>query len=212
MAINEGLAIFVKIFNMTLKSIALVFATQNKNKAYEIQGLLPSHVIVKTLQDIGCDDDIPEDQPDLAGNALQKARYIYEKFNVNCFADDTGLEIEALNGEPGVYSARYAGEEKDSEKNMDLVLEKLKNHSNRKAQFRTAIALILDGEEYVFEGTVKGEIRHERSGEKGFGYDPIFEPENYGKTFAEMSLEEKNERSHRGRAIEKLSVFLNKQL
>jgi XTP/dITP diphosphohydrolase len=193
---------------MTSKSVELVFATQNKNKAYEIQGLLPEHVIVKTLQDIGCDDDIPEDQPDLVGNALQKARYIYEKFNVNCFADDTGLEIESLNGEPGVFSARYAGQERDSEKNMDLVLEKLSKHSDRKAQFRTAIALILGGEEYLFEGKVKGEIRHERSGEKGFGYDPIFEPENYGKTFAEMTLEEKNERSHRSRAIAKLAEFL----
>lgn len=196
---------------MTFKTRALVFATQNKNKAYEIQGLLPSTAVVKTLQDIGCDDDIPENQPDLAGNALQKARYVYEKYNVDCFADDTGLEIEALNGEPGVYSARYAGAEKSSDKNMDLVLEKLKDQSNRKAQFRTAIALILDGKEYLFEGTVKGEIRHERSGEKGFGYDPIFEPENYGKTFAEMSLEEKNDRSHRGRAIEKLGAFLEKQ-
>ncbi|HZH87128.1 MAG TPA: non-canonical purine NTP diphosphatase [Brumimicrobium sp.] len=193
---------------MTTPSIELVFATQNKNKAYEIQGLLPAHIVVKTLQDIGCNDDIPEDQPDLARNALQKARYIYEKFNVNCFADDTGLEIEALNGEPGVYSARYAGSEKDSQKNMDLVLEKLNNQSNRKAQFRTAIALILDGKEHLFEGKVKGEIRKERSGEKGFGYDPIFEPENYGKTFAEMTLDEKNERSHRGRAIEKLAAFL----
>lgn len=195
---------------MTSK-VELVFATQNKNKAYEIQGLLPSNVVVKTLQDINCDDDIPEDQPDLAGNAMQKARYIYEKFNVNCFADDTGLEIEDLNGEPGVYSARYAGPEKDSEKNMDLVLEKLKTKSNRKAQFRTAIALILEGEEYLFEGNVEGEIRKERSGEKGFGYDPIFEPEQYGKTFAEMTLEEKNQRSHRGRAIEKLGEFLERR-
>lgn len=193
---------------MTSNKIELVFATQNKNKAYEIQGLLPSNISVKTLQDIGCDDDIPEDQPDLAGNALQKARYVYEKFNVNCFADDTGLEIEALNNEPGVYSARYAGPEKDSEKNMDLVLEKLGGNSNRKAQFRTAIALILDGKEYLFEGKVIGEIRHERTGGKGFGYDPIFEPENYGKTFAEMTKEEKNERSHRGRAIEALGEFL----
>ena len=196
---------------MTSNKIELVFATQNKNKAYEIQGLLPANTLVKTLQDIGCDDDIPEDQPDLAGNAMQKARYVYEKFNVNCFADDTGLEIEALNNEPGVYSARYAGPEKDSEKNMDLVLERLKDKSNRKAQFRTAIALILDGKEYLFEGKVIGEIRNERCGGKGFGYDPIFEPENYGKTFAEMSKEEKNERSHRGRAIEALGEFLKNQ-
>src|SRR5690554_26084 len=196
---------------MTSHQIELVFATQNKNKAYEIQGLLPKHIVVKTLKDIDCYDDIPEDEPDLAGNALQKARYIYKKFKVNCFADDTGLEIEVLNNEPGVFSARYAGPEKDSEKNMDLVLEKLKNQSNRKAQFRTAIALILNGEEFLFEGKVQGEIRHDRSGQKGFGYDPIFEPENYGKTFAEMTLEEKNERSHRGRAIEKLAVFLGER-
>ena len=196
---------------MILESIELVFATQNKNKAYEIQGLLPANTVVKTLQDIGCEDDIPEDQPDLTGNALQKARYIYDKYNVDCFADDTGLEINALNGEPGVFSARYAGPEKDSQKNMDLVLEKLNNFSDRKAQFRTVIALILDGREYVFEGKVVGDIRFKKSGEKGFGYDPIFEPENYGKTFAEMSLEEKNQRSHRGRAIEKLGAFLEKQ-
>lgn len=194
---------------MTSKKHEIVFATQNKNKAYEIQGLLPNHIVVKTLSDIGCEDDIPEDQPDLAGNALQKARYIYDKYNVDCFADDTGLEISALNGEPGVYSARYAGPEKDSEKNMDLVLKKLENFSDRKAQFRTVIALIFEGREYLFEGKVVGDIRMERSGQEGFGYDPIFEPENYGKTFAEMTKDEKNERSHRGRAIEALSEFLN---
>src|SRR5690554_503302 len=194
---------------MTSHQIELVFATQNKNKAYEIQGLLPKHIVVKTLKDIDCYDDIPEDEPDLAGNALQKARYVYDKFNVDCFADDTGLEIEVLNGEPGVFSARYAGPEKDSEKNMDLVLEKLKIYSDRKAQFRTVIALILEGREYLFEGIVVGEIRKERRGKEGFGYDPIFEPEDYGKTFAEMTLDEKNERSHRGRAIEALSEFLN---
>ncbi|WP_317133898.1 RdgB/HAM1 family non-canonical purine NTP pyrophosphatase [Brumimicrobium oceani] len=196
---------------MASQQIELIFATQNKNKALEIQGLLPSNTVVKTLQDINCDDDIPEDQPDLAGNALQKARYVYEKFNVNCFADDTGLEIDALDNEPGVFSARYAGPEKDSEKNMDLVLKKLADNTNRKAQFRTAIALILDGKEYLFEGKVIGEIRKQRSGAKGFGYDPIFEPENYGKTFAEMSLEEKNERSHRSRAIAALGEFLSKK-
>src|SRR5690554_238040 len=193
---------------MTSKKLELIFATQNKNKAYEIQGLLPEHVTVKSLIDIGCKDDIPEEQPDLAGNALQKARYIYDKFNVNCFADDTGLEISALNGEPGVYSSRYAGPENDSEKNIDLVLSKLANYIDRKAQFRTVIALILDGREYLFEGKVVGDIRTERNGSNGFGYDPIFEPENCGKTFAEMSKEEKNERSHRARAIAYLGEFL----
>lgn|SRR5690554_6087157 len=196
---------------MQTKNTELVFATQNQNKAKEIQGLLPSNFTVKTLKDIACTDDIPEEQPDLAGNALQKARYVYDKYNVDCFADDTGLEIDALDGEPGVFSARYAGSEKDSEKNMDLVLEKLKKFTDRKAQFRTVIALIFEGREYLFEGIVVGEIREERSGKEGFGYDPIFEPENYGKTFAEMTLEEKNKRSHRGRAIEKLSDFLKTQ-
>ncbi|PKR79737.1 non-canonical purine NTP pyrophosphatase [Brumimicrobium salinarum] len=193
---------------METKKRSLVFATQNQNKAKEIQGLLPDYVQVKTLKDIQCTDDIPETQPDLAGNALQKARYIYDKYNVDCFADDTGLEIDALNGEPGIYSARYAGPEKDSEQNMDLVLKKLSQYTDRKAQFRTVIALILDGKEYLFEGIVIGEIRKERCGMEGFGYDPIFEPENYGKTFAEMSLSEKNQRSHRSRAIEKLKDFL----
>lgn len=193
---------------MTSKKLELIFATQNKNKAYEIQGLLPEHVTVKSLIDIGCKDDIPEEQPDLAGNALQKARYIYDKFNVNCFADDTGLEISALNGEPGVYSSRYAGPENDSEKNIDLVLSKLANYTDRKAQFRTVIALILDGREYLFEGKVVGDIRAERSGLNGFGYDPIFEPENCGKTFSEMFKDEKNKCSHRARAIASLNEFL----
>lgn len=194
---------------MSKKTITLVFATQNDNKAKEIQSLFPEHIVVKTLKDIGCDKDIPENQPDLKGNALDKAKYVVEHYNTNCFADDTGLEIEALNGEPGVFSARYAGPEKDSEKNMDLVLEKLKNQSNRKAQFRTVIALILDGETYFFEGIVKGEIRKERVGEDGFGYDPIFEPENCGRTFAEMTMEEKNRMSHRGRALEKMVDYFN---
>lgn len=195
---------------MESKLLELVFATQNKNKALEIQNLLPKKVRIKTLKEMNCFDDIPEDQPTLEGNALQKARYVFEKFGVNCFADDTGLEVEALNGAPGVYSARYAGEEKNENKNMELVLQNLKKSSNRKAQFRTVIALIVEGKEYVFEGVVKGEIRKEKSGSKGFGYDPIFEPEEYGKTFAEMSLNEKNERSHRGRAIKSLSSFLEK--
>jgi XTP/dITP diphosphohydrolase len=194
---------------MSKETITLVFATQNDNKAKEIQSLLPQNIVVKTLKDIGCDEDIPENQPDLKGNALDKAKYVVDHFNSNCFADDTGLEIEALNGEPGVYSARYAGPEKDSQKNMDLVLEKLKDQSNRTAQFRTVIALVLDGETHFFEGIVKGEIREERAGGDGFGYDPIFEPENCGRTFAEMSMEEKNTMSHRGRAIEKMVAFFN---
>lgn len=193
---------------MNLTTKELIFATHNDNKASEIQGLLPTHFKVKTLKEIGCFEDIPEEEPTLEGNALQKARYVFEKYGKDCFADDTGLEIEALNGEPGVYSARYAGSEKESEKNMDLVLKNLKNKGNRKAQFRTVIALILNRKEYLFEGIVTGEIRTERTGEKGFGYDPIFEPENCGKTFAQMNIEEKNKMSHRSRAIKKLSDFL----
>lgn len=194
---------------MSKETITLVFATQNANKAKEIQSLLPSHVVVKTLSEIGCTDEIPETQPDLQGNALQKAKYVRDKYRVNCFADDTGLEIDALNGEPGVYSARYAGPEKNSEKNMDLVLQKLKDQPSRKANFRTVVALLLDDETHFFEGIVNGEIRNKRVGNDGFGYDPIFEPENCGRTFAEMSMDEKNRMSHRGRAIEKMVTFFN---
>jgi XTP/dITP diphosphohydrolase len=186
----------------------LIFATQNENKVAEIQKLMPKHIEVLSLKDIHCADDIPEEEPTLEGNALVKARFIAEKYNVNCFSDDTGLEIDALDGAPGVISARYAGEEKNSEKNMDLVLKNLANQTNRKAQFRTAIALIANGKEHVFEGIVKGEIRTEKTGSQGFGYDPIFEPENCGKTFAEMSTTEKNKMSHRGRALEKMVQFL----
>jgi len=187
----------------------LIFATQNQNKASEIQKLMPSMVQIQTLQDIGCMVDIPEISKTLEGNALIKARYIWEKYKLNCFADDTGLEIESLNGEPGVFSARYAGEEKNAEANMNLVLTNLMTHQNRKAQFKTVIALILDGEEYLFQGIVEGEITKEKSGEKGFGYDPIFKPNQSTKTFAEMTMEEKNQISHRGRAIQKLVEFLS---
>lgn len=189
----------------------LIFATANQNKVKEIQKVMPEGIIVKSLRDIGCEDDIPETAPTLEGNALQKARYVFEKFGVNCFSDDTGLEIFSLNNEPGVYSARYAGEQKNSEANMDLVLQKLRGEKNRDAQFRTSVALILNGKEYTFEGKVLGVIRNERSGVEGFGYDPIFEPENCGRTFAEMSLEEKSKMSHRARAIEKMTHFLSKQ-
>jgi len=188
----------------------LVFATQNENKATEIQGLLPDNFIVQTLADIGCNEDIPEEQPTLKGNALQKARYVFEKYEVNCFADDTGLEVDALNGEPGVLSARYAGPAKDSQHNMDLLLKNLKDSPERKARFRTVIALIINGTEYTFEGQVEGEIAHERRGEEGFGYDPIFLPEGNNRSFAQMSLEEKNKMSHRSRAIAKLAAFLSK--
>ena len=187
----------------------LVFATQNQHKVKELQHLMPEHINVMSLKDIGCEEDIPETAETLEGNASMKSAYVIEKFGGNCFADDTGLEIEALNGEPGVYSARYAGEEKDPDKNMDLVLEKLQGKGNRNARFRTVISLVIDGKEYLFEGFVNGTIKKEKSGTKGFGYDPIFQPEGYDITFSEMSINEKNRISHRGRAVQKLIEFLN---
>jgi XTP/dITP diphosphohydrolase len=187
----------------------LVFATHNHNKAHEIQALLNDQIELITLDEIQCFEEIPETAATLEGNAKMKAAYVVEQFNMNCFADDTGLEIEALNNEPGVYSARYAGEDRDPEKNMALVLEKLRDKSNRKARFRTVISLYWEGEFHEFEGIVKGEITTEKSGAKGFGYDPIFKPENSEKTFAEMDLTEKNTMSHRARAFEKMVAFLN---
>ena len=186
----------------------LVFATQNNNKAKEIQAILPKYFKVQTLTEIGCLEDIPETSETLEGNASQKSKYVVDKFNVNCFADDTGLEIEALDGEPGIYSARYAGSERSAELNMNLVLEKLKGTENRKAQFRTVISLIIDGQEHLFEGIAKGEITESKSGKEGFGYDPIFKPLGFNKTFSEMTMEEKNEISHRAIAVKKLVSFL----
>jgi len=187
----------------------LVFATHNHNKAHEIQALLNDQIELITLDEIQCFEEIPETAATLEGNAKMKAAYVVEQFNMNCFADDTGLEIEALNNEPGVYSARYAGEDRDPEKNMALVLEKLRDKANRKARFRTVISLYWEGEFHEFEGIVEGEITTEKSGAKGFGYDPIFKPENSEKTFAEMDLTEKNTMSHRARAFEKMVAFLN---
>lgn len=189
----------------------LIFATHNHNKAKEIQSLVPSGIQILTLDDIECRTEIPETSPTLEGNANQKMQFIIDHYNVNCFADDTGLEIEALNGEPGVYSARYAGEMKDPNLNMDLVLSKLNGIENRSARFRTVIALYLNGKKYQFEGIVNGRITLSKSGKDGFGYDPIFEPENCGKTFAEMDLSEKNLVSHRARAFTKMIEFLNQQ-
>lgn len=186
----------------------LVFATHNHNKAKEIQSIMPEGIEVITLDELQCNEDIPETEKTLEGNAKLKAQYIVNQFDMNCFADDTGLEIDALNGEPGVYSARYAGETRNSDDNMNLVLEKLEGSKNRNAQFRTAIALYWDGEMHLFEGIVKGRIIEEKRGNDGFGYDPIFEPENSGKTFAEMSLEEKSTISHRARAVAKMIEFL----
>ena len=188
----------------------IVFASNNKNKVQEIQNQVPESIQIVTLEEIGCFEDIEETGTTLEENAIIKANYVTEKYDLPCFADDTGLEIEALNGEPGVYSARYAGEEKNSEANMQKVLENLNGVSNRKAQFKTVIALNINSKQYLFTGTVEGEIRNEQKGANGFGYDPIFEPEYLGKTFAEMTLEDKNKMSHRGRAVEKLIEFLTR--
>lgn len=189
--------------------MSLVFATNNKHKLEEISHLLEGTYEIIPLEAIGCHDDIPEDHETLEENALQKARYIKEHYGCDCFADDTGLEIEALNGQPGVYSARYAGPAKDSKANMQKVLDNMQNQANRKACFRTIIALILDGQEYLFEGRVDGEILTEQHGSAGFGYDPIFRPEGFKESFAEMDLDTKNSISHRGRAVSKLVDFLN---
>uniref|UniRef100_UPI00321719D4 non-canonical purine NTP diphosphatase n=1 Tax=uncultured Draconibacterium sp. TaxID=1573823 RepID=UPI00321719D4 len=186
----------------------LVFATNNKHKLEELQAILGDHFKLLSLADIDCNEEIPEDQATLEGNASQKAFFVYEKFGYNCFADDTGLEIDALNGEPGVYSARYAGEEKSAEANMKKALQKLSKINNRKARFRTVISLIIKGEEKQFEGIVDGEILNEKRGGSGFGYDPIFQPEGFNVSFAEMELSDKNKISHRGRAVRKLVDYL----
>ncbi len=188
--------------------VELVFATNNQHKLKEVQALLGNHFRLLSLVDIGFDDEIPEDFDTLQDNALQKARFIHSRFGYNCFADDTGLEVEALNGEPGVYSARYAGEAKNPHDNIVKLLKNLVGVKHRRAQFRTVIALILNGNEYLFEGNVDGEIIEEGRGGDGFGYDPIFLPEGYNQTFAEMPLELKNQISHRGRAVAKLVDFL----
>ncbi len=190
----------------------IIFATQNPNKVYEIQVQLPKEIKVKSLLDLAYEKELEETQNTLEGNALQKARFVHQKFGKDCFADDTGLEVEALNGEPGVYSARYAGEEKSFDANMDKLLKELENSKNRNAQFRTVIALIFKGREYVFEGICKGEITIERKGAKGFGYDPIFKPINSIQTFAEMDLIAKSKISHRGLAFSQLIQFLNEQM
>lgn len=188
----------------------LVFATNNLHKLEEVQSKVGYSFKILSLSDINCHDDIEETGLTLDENASIKSTFIHQKFRLDCFADDTGLEIEALNNEPGVYSARYSGD-RDFVKNMNLVLEKLKGQTNRKARFRTVISLILNHKEYFFEGIVNGNIRTEPSGNAGFGYDPIFEPDGYDITFAEMDLAEKNKISHRGIATQKLIDFLNQQ-
>lgn len=186
----------------------LIFATGNPNKVKEVKAILDGHIEVKSMKEIGCTDDIPETSPTLEGNAILKANYLKEHYKVDCFSEDTGLEIESLNGEPGVYSARYGGDNTNANKNMELVLSKLEGIENRKAQFRTVIALIQKGQTHLFEGIVKGHISTEKSGHQGFGYDPIFVPDGYDISFAEMDSNTKNKISHRGQAIRKLTHFL----
>ncbi len=187
----------------------LTFATNNPHKIDELRRIAGSDLSVRSLADIGCSDDIPETAPTLEGNALQKARYIYEKYGCDCFADDTGLEVDALGGAPGVRTARYAGDHHDSRANMAKLLDRMQGLADRRARFRTVIALILGGKEYTFDGTVEGEILTEPRGEHGFGYDPVFRPLGWTRTFAEATAEEKNAVSHRARATAKLIEFLN---
>jgi len=188
----------------------IIFATNNDHKLHEVSEYLNNTYKIVSLKEIGCFDDIPETADTLEGNALLKARYVHERFGKDCFADDTGLEVEALNNAPGVYSARYAGADKDAGANMRKLLAELSDEPNRKARFRTVIALIKGGKEYLFEGEVRGIILHEPKGVNGFGYDPVFMPENYDKSFAELDLSVKNTISHRANAVKKLVDFLQK--
>jgi XTP/dITP diphosphohydrolase len=189
----------------------LIFATNNKHKIREISDLLNDRFIILGLADVSITDDIPEDSDNLADNALFKARYVHERTDMNVFADDTGLEVDALNGAPGVHSARYAGIGKNPDDNIIKLLEQLKGVTDRKARFRTVIALILDHREYLFEGKVEGEIMLNRKGSGGFGYDPVFMAEGYDRTFAELPMSEKNKISHRAQAMKKLLDFLGQQ-
>lgn len=189
-----------------MKTICL--ATNNKHKVEELQQMLEGLFEIKTLKDIGCEEDIPETADTFEGNSLQKARFVFDHYGMDCISDDSGLEVDALNGEPGVFSARYAGEHGNHAANIEKLLSKLSGRSNRKANFRTSVTLILEGEIHQFEGIVDGRISEEKIGNGGFGYDPIFIPEGYDCTFAQMSMEEKNPISHRGKAIEKLIGFL----
>ncbi len=186
----------------------IVFATNNEHKLRELQQILGQQFKLLSLKDIGCDEDIPEESPTIEENSMDKAIYVFDKYHKNCFADDTGLEVEALDGRPGVVSARYAGEEKDMDKNIAKVLSELEEKTNKKARFKTVISLIIDGEKHQFEGIVNGTIIKEKKGEGGFGYDPVFVPDGYDITFAEMAADEKNKISHRGLAVKKLVDFL----
>ena len=186
----------------------LVFASNNQNKIKEIQGLLPDTIEILSLSAIGCTEEIPETAATIEGNAILKANYITEKYGYNCFADDTGLEVETLKGAPGVYSARYAGEQRNADDNMNKLLEALVNETNRNAQFKTVIALNLNKKQQLFTGIAKGTIITEKLGNQGFGYDPIFQPEAYQETFAQLPMEIKNKISHRGKAVQQLIEFL----
>ncbi|HEY0054518.1 MAG TPA: RdgB/HAM1 family non-canonical purine NTP pyrophosphatase [Pedobacter sp.] len=187
----------------------LVFATNNQHKLEEVQAMIGDEFQLKSLKDIGCEADIPETGSTFQENATQKSHYIFRRFQVDCFSDDSGLEVDGLNGEPGVYSAHYSGS-RDSETNLQLVLDKLRDSPNRNARFRCVISLIMGGREHFFEGEVEGAIAHQRSGKSGFGYDPIFIPQGYDVTFSEMTSDEKNSISHRGRAMTKMVDFLKK--
>jgi XTP/dITP diphosphohydrolase len=195
---------------ITTDNMKLIFATHNKNKLKEVQALMPETIQLYSLDDIGCFEEIPETADTIDGNAILKADYIMENYRQDCFADDTGLEVEVLDGAPGVYSARYAGEGKNSEDNVQKLLKELQGEENRRAQFKTVIALNLDGHQYLFQGICTGRITHERRGDQGFGYDPVFQPDGSDKTFAEMSLEEKSVISHRGIALRDLIEYLSK--
>ena len=192
-----------------MTKIDLLFATSNKNKVLEIKKVLPKEFNIKSLDDIGFCEEVPENENTIEGNAIFKANYIYKKYNLNVFADDTGLEVDSLNGKPGVHSARYAGISKNSADNINKLLKKLKNKKNRKARFKTIIALILNSKIHTFEGVVEGIITKKPKGENGFGYDPVFIPRGYTKTFGELSLEEKNSISHRSLAMNKLIDFIS---
>ena len=190
------------------KKMQLVFASNNKNKILELQSMLPDTILILSLESIGCFEDIPETAGTIEGNAIQKANYVTEKFGYNCFADDTGLEVDSLNGDPGVYSARYAGEQRNADDNMNKLLAMLESKNNRAAQFKTVMALNLNGSQHLFTGIARGLITSKKIGDQGFGYDPIFQPDGYDETFAQLSLEIKNKISHRGKATKKLIDFL----
>ena len=189
----------------------LVFATNNRNKLKEVQALVLEPIQLLSLEDIDCLEDIPETQPTIEGNAIQKIEYLKKHYNIDGFADDTGLEVKALHGEPGVFSARYAGNQRNAQDNMDKLLKNLEGKTNRSAQFKTVIALTLKGQLHTFTGICRGTILTEKRGDQGFGYDPIFQPDGYEQTFAEMDLALKNQIGHRGKAIKQLVQFLNKK-